>query len=90
MATLRHKRPFHNDHYEAFWNIHLRAGATAQRKQSSGNPTGDTEGEHQNAQSSPFVRIKSAALSMSLERLERVKGIEPPYSAWKSPDFHNV
>jgi hypothetical protein len=25
-----------------------------------------------------------------LEKLERVKGIEPLYSAWKSPEFRNV
>ena len=28
--------------------------------------------------------------SKLLKRLERVKGIEPSYSAWKSPDFRNV
>src|ERR1700682_901660 len=30
--------------------------------------------------------MKSDALAKSLKRLERVKGIEPSYSAWKSPN----
>src|SRR5216684_1937160 len=34
--------------------------------------------------------MKSDPLAKSLKRLERVKGIEPSYSAWKSPDFRNV
>jgi hypothetical protein len=37
--------------------------------------------------SSPFVRMKSDPLAKSMKRLERVKGIEPSYSAWKSPDL---
>jgi hypothetical protein len=32
----------------------------------------------------PFVRISFAAGPKQLNNLERVKGIEPSYSAWKS------
>jgi hypothetical protein len=32
----------------------------------------------------PFVRMKSDPFAKSMKRLERVKGIEPSYSAWKS------
>ena len=42
------------------------------------------ESEHQNVQSSPLVRMKSDPSAKSLKRMERVKGIEPSYSAWKA------
>jgi hypothetical protein len=36
------------------------------------------------------VSERESKIAKSLKRLERVKGIEPSYSAWKSPDFPNV
>jgi hypothetical protein len=48
--------------------------------------------EYQNGVKQPIcqneiVRMNSDPLAKSLKRLELVKGIEPSYSAWKSPDF---
>src|SRR5260370_297033 len=37
-----------------------------------------------------FVRMETGGFEKYLKTLERVKGIEPSYSAWKSPDFRNV
>jgi len=34
-----------------------------------------------------FVGIESGGFDTCPKALERVKGIEPSYSAWKSPDF---
>ena len=35
---------------------------------------------------SALVRMKSGGLNKCLKTLERVKGIEPSYSAWKAGD----
>jgi len=34
--------------------------------------------------------MKTGGCDKPLKTLERVKGIEPSYSAWKSPDFRNI
>ena len=34
--------------------------------------------------------MQSGARIKVLKTLERMKGVAPLYSAWKSPDFHNV
>jgi hypothetical protein len=39
---------------------------------------------------SPVPEVKNRSRAKSLKKMERVKGIEPSYSAWKSPDFPNV
>jgi hypothetical protein len=43
--------------------------------------------KHLSGRSSPFVGMKSEPLATSLKTLERVKGIEPSYSAWNSTNF---
>ena len=47
-------------------------------------PADDRKASIRTCNAANFVRMKSDPLAKSLKRLERVKGIEPSYSAWKA------
>jgi len=78
----RDQHLFSKPGYLALIRSHLKqSGSSAAPKQSIGERASERV---EQSESSPFVRMKSDPLAKSMNRLERVKGIEPSYSAWKS------
>jgi hypothetical protein len=58
---------------------------TGQKRQARGQKVNVCRNE-----TAQLVGMENNESNKCLKILERVKGIEPSYSAWKSPDFRNV